>query len=188
MDSQKVEFPRVDLTGLLQVKSDSSCWKMAQEKVISALANYGGFEAVYGDVKPGLKTEFFENIMPKFMSDMSKVSYAHGRPPAVLFQHDLALKNLCINDPTSLSSVEDYVKSIWPKGNDLFCNSICNYAKHIQEVAQIIQRMILMSFNLEEDYESNKFMASSLILIEYVNDKAMDKSRIGMLLMWMPTK
>ncbi|KAG0488680.1 hypothetical protein HPP92_007491 [Vanilla planifolia] len=174
-------LPVVDLSGLVYSGPGSIEWKQAQKKVEWALMNYGGFDAIYNRIGSDVVDGLFEKVVPETVKNMEKISNASTLPTSGWFIFgDFAFNGLHIYDPDSLSSLEDYAKTVWPQGNSLFCNTVCNYAKHMKDMAQIIHKMILDSLNLEDVYDSHiNSVAYSLRFTEYFNDMSIGKKKIG---------
>ncbi|KAG0468110.1 hypothetical protein HPP92_017438 [Vanilla planifolia] len=177
-----LEFPTVDLGGLVEAGPASESWRAAQQKVARALVNYGGFEAIFDDVGSQLKEELMGRVVPEVMKNEANISrFEPVRSNVWFFRQDLALKTMHISNPGRLSNEQHEDKVVFFHEDDSFRNVIYNYEKQMQELVKLIHRMILMSLDMEEYYESHiKSVDYFMKLTEYFNDTSIDKTKIGM--------
>ncbi|KAK8925763.1 Gibberellin 20 oxidase 1-B [Platanthera zijinensis] len=176
----KLELPQVELSGLNSAQPDDKAWAMAQAKVVWALENYGGFEAIYDKVGARLRDELLGQAVPEFFNvpeleklhDPTKVPY-HG----VYFQKKgFPFLSHQLSDPNSLAAIQDYSGIIWPKGNNFFCNAAWKYAGHMQELVQMVHMMILETLGLKDQYHSHiKSLTYSMRLSKYNDDSFVKK-------------
>ncbi|KAH0457441.1 hypothetical protein IEQ34_012756 [Dendrobium chrysotoxum] len=168
-NSNKLELPKVDLTGLGMAEPGTKAWSSVQEKVASALMNYGCFQAIYNDIEAELQNGLIEQALLDVFKEEAKFSYAPSLPCSgwLLQLTGFAFKSLQLNDPESLADVQD--------------NTMCNYAKHMQGLLQTIHRMIILSLDLDDHYHSHiKSVEYSMRLSEYFDDVQNNKTKIGM--------
>ncbi|KAK8950047.1 hypothetical protein KSP40_PGU019422 [Platanthera guangdongensis] len=71
----------------------------------------------------------------------------------------LAYESLNINDVDSPIAVHDFTHLMWPEGNSTFSNTVVAFAKPLQELVEIVQKMILQTLGVEKHYDS---LASSI--------------------------
>ncbi|KAI0510296.1 hypothetical protein KFK09_010901 [Dendrobium nobile] len=175
VDRKNLELPIVDLSGLDMTRFDEKSWAIARSKIAEALETYGGFEVVYDDVSSELRNELLGLIVPNMftmpvlnkLSDGQELPY-HGAWFTKLGFPFLALQ---LTDPNSLINVQEYANSIWPQGNDFFCNIVLKYAKHMQELMNMIHKMIVESLGLEDHYDSHmNSLAYSIRFSNYYKD------------------
>ncbi|PKU74832.1 probable 2-oxoglutarate-dependent dioxygenase AOP1 [Dendrobium catenatum] len=172
VDTKNLELPIVDLSGLDITRLDEKVWVKARSKIAEALEIYGGFEVVYNEVSSELRNDLLGLIVPTMftmpvvneLSDAQQVPY-HG----IWFQKQgFPYSALQLEDPNSLVAVQEYANIIWPQENDFFCNTVLNYAKHMQEIINMIHRMIIESLCLEL-HQNDSHMKSLACSIRFSN-------------------
>ncbi|KAK8950251.1 Gibberellin 20 oxidase 1-B [Platanthera guangdongensis] len=168
----KLELPRVELSGLGSAQPDEKTWTLARVKVAWALENYGGFEAVYDGIGAHLRDELLGRVVPEFFArpelrkllNPSKIPY-HGY---FLEKEGFPFSSIQLEDPNSLTAIQDYANIIWPEGNSFFCNAALEYAVHMEELIQMIHKMILESLGLKDHHDSHmKSLKYSMRLSKY---------------------
>ncbi|KAL0918517.1 hypothetical protein M5K25_010526 [Dendrobium thyrsiflorum] len=182
VDTKNLELPKVDLSGLDITSFNEKAWAIVRLKIAQALEIYGGFEVIYNEISPELRNELLGVVVPELFSmpaasklgDSEQLPY-HGiffRKPGFPF---FAVQ---LTNPNALSAIQEYANTIWPQGNDFFCNTVLNFTKQMQELMQIIHRMILESLGLEDNYESHiKSLLYSIRFANYYKDVS-DKGNI----------
>ncbi|KAF6173165.1 hypothetical protein GIB67_028463 [Kingdonia uniflora] len=58
-----------------------------------------------------------------------------------------------INDAPILEHLKKFTKLMWPQENEVFSKTIHSFSKITSELDQMIRRMVLESFGVEEDYD-----------------------------------
>ncbi|KAK8950201.1 Gibberellin 20 oxidase 1-D [Platanthera guangdongensis] len=182
-NNTKLELPQVEFSGLDSTRHDEKAWAKARAKVARALENYGGFEAVYDRVGTPLRDDLLGRAIPELFSvpelatshDSTKIPY-HG---AWFQKKGYPFLSLQLTDPNSLAAIRDYSDAIWPDGNGFFCDTAWKYASHMQELVQIIHRMILESLGLNDHYDSHiESLTYSMRLSKYNDDPSLKKSKL----------
>ncbi|KAK8926435.1 hypothetical protein KSP39_PZI018306 [Platanthera zijinensis] len=179
----KLELPQVELSGLNPSQPDDKAWAMTRAKVAWALENYGGFEAIYDRVGALLRDELLGQAVPEFfdvpelekLHDPTKVPY-HG----IFFQKKgFPFSSHQLSDPNSMAAIQDYSGVIWPEGNNFFCNTMREYAVHMQELIQMIHKMILENLGLKDHHDSHmKSLKYSMRISKYNDDFSTKKGDV----------
>ncbi|KAL0918510.1 hypothetical protein M5K25_010519 [Dendrobium thyrsiflorum] len=144
MGSLGPELPKVDLSGLDATRFDEEIWAKARSTIAQALETHDGFEVIY-----------------------SELPY-HG---FLLKKTGFPFSALELTNPTSLITIQEYANDFWPQGNDFFCNTILNFATHMQVLILIIHRMTLECLGLEDYYDSQiKSLSYSIRFAKYHKD------------------
>ncbi|XP_072980202.1 probable 2-oxoglutarate-dependent dioxygenase AOP1 [Typha angustifolia] len=158
-EKQQLQIPKIDLRGLDRTQSGSQLWDSIRSEVMAAMEMYGCFEAVFDRASEELK----EALFGKAMVDLfglpleTKQSNSSAKPYLGYIGQipGMDYESLRVEDAPNLESVEKFARLLWPKGNPSFCNTVCTYAKHLQELEQMIGRMVLQSMGLEKHYVSH---------------------------------
>ncbi|KAK8947094.1 hypothetical protein KSP39_PZI006472 [Platanthera zijinensis] len=83
--------------------------------------------------------------------------------------------------PNCVDVVQEYADILWPEGNDFFCNTVKKYAGQMEELIQMIHRMILESLGLENHYDSHtKSLVNSMRFLKYYKDSSDNGSSIAL--------
>lgn len=175
VDIKNLELPKVDLSGLDITKFNEKTWAIARLAIAHALKTYGGFEVIYNEVSPKLRNELLGVAVPELftMPAASKLSDSKQLPYHGIFLNKpgFPFSALQLTNPNALPAIQEYANIFWPQGNNFFCNTVLNYAKHMQELMQIIHRMILESLGLEGHYDSHiKSLSYSIRFANYYKD------------------
>ncbi|KAK8925760.1 Gibberellin 20 oxidase 1-B [Platanthera zijinensis] len=183
VNNSKLELPQVEFSGLDLAQHDEKAWSTARAKMVRALENYGGFEAVYNRVGTQLRDDLLGRAVPEFfvvpelekLHNPTEVPY-HG----FWFQKKgFPFLSYQLSDPNSLAAIQDYSGVIWPEGNTFFCNAAWKYASHMQELVQMIHMMILESLDLKDQYDSHiKSLTYSMRLSKYNDDIFVKKDKL----------
>ncbi|PKU74831.1 probable 2-oxoglutarate-dependent dioxygenase AOP1 [Dendrobium catenatum] len=159
VDTKNLELPIVDLSGLDIARFNEKVWVKARSKIVEALEIYGGFEVVYNEVSSELRNDLLGLIVPTIftMSVVNKLSDAQKLPYHGIYFKKQGFPYLALQlaDPNSLVALQEYANIIWPEGNDFFSNTVLNYAKHMQELINMIHRIIIESLCLELHNDSH---------------------------------
>uniref|UniRef100_A0A6V7QY48 Non-haem dioxygenase N-terminal domain-containing protein n=1 Tax=Ananas comosus var. bracteatus TaxID=296719 RepID=A0A6V7QY48_ANACO len=151
--------PRIDFRGLELARPSSPEWAAARSEAAAALRRLGCFEAVYGGVGADLKGPLMARAAPELFalplgaktrnaSDHPFLGYIGNIP-------GMAYESLRVADAPDLHSVDKFARLLWPQGNPSFCNIVWTYAKRMQELEQMVERMILESLGLEKYFQSH---------------------------------
>lgn len=178
----ELELPKVNLSGLDIFKLDTKAWIEAREAIAQALELNGAFEVVYDKVNTELRNTLLGLATPELfaMQIMEKLHDNTALPfhGWLLQKPGFPFLAQQIIEPYFLSAVQEYANTIWPRGNDSFCNTTWSYAEYMQELIQIIHRMILESLGLENHYDSHiKSLTYSMRLTGY--NKDISNKRVG---------
>lgn len=167
VDRKNLELPIVDLSGLDMTRFDEKSWEIARSKIAEALETYGCFEVVYDEVSSELRNELLGLIVP----NMFALPVLNKRSDGWYTKLGFPFLALELNDPNSMINVQEYANAIWPQGNDFFCNIVFKYANHMQELMNMIHRMIIESLGLEDHYDSHmSSLAYSIRFSNYYKD------------------
>ncbi|KAK8947095.1 Gibberellin 2-beta-dioxygenase 7 [Platanthera zijinensis] len=179
-------LPKVDLSGLgPKCGLGTEAWGAARSTVALALQNYGGFEVVYDRVGPDLRNELLGQLVPEMFSKPAVRVLSDERQLAthgVLFMRaGLPFVALQLAQPNCMNVVQEYARILWPEGNDFFSNTVKKYAGQMEELIQMIHRMILESLGLENHYDSHmKSLINSMRFLKYYKDSSDNGSSIGL--------
>ncbi|XP_020225793.1 probable 2-oxoglutarate-dependent dioxygenase AOP1 [Cajanus cajan] len=146
------QLPIVDFTSQ-NMKPSTGTWVSACQVVRSALEDHGGFLALYDKVSlethnstySAMENFFDLSIESKWRKTTEKpiFSYSGQRQGIPLYE------SVGIMNPLSYEDCQKYTNVVWPKGNDLFCESVNSYAKQLVELDHIVKRMVFESYGLE---------------------------------------
>ncbi|KAG0466869.1 hypothetical protein HPP92_018449 [Vanilla planifolia] len=98
-----------------------------------------------------------------------------------MYKKGFPFLSLQLADLSSLTAVEKFTSTIWPQGNSYFSNTVWNYAVQMQELIQMIHRMILEGLGL--DYLYDTFIESvtySMRLSKYHDDNSTHKTDVAL--------
>ncbi|WOK92059.1 putative inactive 2-oxoglutarate-dependent dioxygenase AOP2 [Canna indica] len=172
-DGSQLQIPRVDFRGLSPSSPAGERWGAACEQVMAALESFGCFEAVYDAVSPEIKDELFFRSMPELFALPTATKMANlstGLPYSGYIGQipGLAYESLRVGEAYIRENVEEFTSLMWPEGNPSFSNAIWTYAKHVRELEQMVERMILQSMGVEKYYDSHiESLEYGLRLSEY---------------------
>ncbi|KAI0510303.1 hypothetical protein KFK09_010904 [Dendrobium nobile] len=174
VDTKNLELPKVDLSGLSITSFNEKAWAIVRAKIAQALEIYGGFEVIYNEISPELRNELLGVIVPELFSMPATSKFGDSQLPYqgwFFSKPGFPFFAIQFADSNALSTIQEYSNNIWPQGNNFFCNAVLNYTKHMQELMQIIHRMILESLGLEDHYESHiESLSYSIRFANYYKD------------------
>ncbi|KAG6473277.1 hypothetical protein ZIOFF_067191 [Zingiber officinale] len=158
-DGSQLQIPRVDFRGLSPSSPGGDRWGAAREEAMSALDSFGCFEAIYDAVSSDTKDDLFLRALPELFELPTETKmrnkYAGMPYDGYIGQiPNLAFDSLRIEEPLSLHTVQQFTSLMWPDGNPTFSNAIGTFAKQVQELEQMVVRMILQSMDVEKYYDS----------------------------------
>ncbi|XP_074562697.1 putative 2-oxoglutarate-dependent dioxygenase AOP1 [Curcuma longa] len=158
-DGNQLQIPRVDFRGLSPSYPGGDRWSAAREEAMSALESFGCFEAIYDAVSSDTKDDLFLRALPELFELPTETKMRNeyvGMPYEGYIGQipNMAFDSLRIQDPLSLHNVQQFTSLMWPDGNPTFSNTIWRYAKQVQELEQMVVRMILQSMDVEKKYDS----------------------------------
>ncbi|KAI3982753.1 hypothetical protein MKX01_010236 [Papaver californicum] len=114
---------------------------------------YGGFQVVYDKIPVELHEKMFEGskslfdlpleIEQKSSNDSKSHNGYAGKFKFAPFYESLTLPN-----PHNLEEVQAFTDTMWPEGNQSFCETVNKTSKMMTELEQIIRKMIFQSYEM----------------------------------------
>ncbi|KAI4332982.1 hypothetical protein L6164_017840 [Bauhinia variegata] len=182
--SGKLQLPLVDFTNE-DTKPGTETWVSACQVVRSALEDHGGFLAIYDKVSPELDNsvysvmeQLFDLLSAEAKKEITADKKFHGYVGNL--PHLPLYESLGVDSPLSIEAVQNYSRTIWPSGNDKFCESANSYAKLVKELEDTVMRMVFESYGLERQKCDSllESMEDSLRSYKY-REPQMDETNLG---------
>uniref|UniRef100_A0A2N9I9X9 Fe2OG dioxygenase domain-containing protein n=1 Tax=Fagus sylvatica TaxID=28930 RepID=A0A2N9I9X9_FAGSY len=152
------KIPVVDFS-IENMKPGTSTWYSARKDVQRAFEECGCFVAVYDKVPLQLHNTMFAKVEELFnLPKDTKMKNTSDKPYYGYYGQISFLplyECLGIDNPLNLEGVQNFTNLMWPAGNELFCESAHLFAKLVEELYEMVMRMIFESYGLEKDYEAH---------------------------------
>ncbi|CAI9281032.1 unnamed protein product [Lactuca saligna] len=171
---------------LKNLTPNSSSWITTCNEAMHALEKHGVFIAKYDGVSQELDDAIFLASRDLFdlptevkllnTIDTPYHGYTGQIPSMPLFE------SLGIENATTTEGVEFFTKLMWPCGNESFGKRALMFSKAVEELYQIVMRMIEKSYGIEEQCE--RLLGSSaqnLRFIKYLCPKEDEGNPLGIL-------
>lgn len=159
------KLPIIDFTKE-NLKPGTTSWYKARKDVVLALEEYGCFVAEFDEVSLELHGKVFQALevlfdLPtatKMQNQSSKPLYGYvGQIPVVPLYESMG-----IDDANILEGIQNFIKVMWPNGNDGFSEAILSYSKSVAELEKLVVRMVFESYGVEKYCDSHLKSASYL--------------------------
>ncbi|OUZ99652.1 Oxoglutarate/iron-dependent dioxygenase [Macleaya cordata] len=140
------------------LEEGSEGWKKLCKEVREACEEYGYFQVVYEKIPMELHDEMFVGLKDLFDLPLeTKQKNKSIKPFYGYIGRSLPLyESLGIEDSHNLDQVQAFTDLMWPnKGNPAFCQTLNQMSKMMQELEQIIRKMVFESYGAEKHCDSN---------------------------------
>ncbi|KDP24591.1 hypothetical protein JCGZ_25507 [Jatropha curcas] len=165
------KLPVIDFSRANLEAAGTSGWVSKCKDVLKALEEYGCFVAVYDNVPLQLHEDLFNVLEELFdlppetkrknVSDIPFNGYIEYVPDRPFFE------SMGITRAETLEDTQDFTKTMWPNGNDNFCQNVHSYSKAVEELYQMVMKMILNGYGIEKYYEPH--MESTTYSLRFIN-------------------
>ncbi|RZC71586.1 hypothetical protein C5167_034774 [Papaver somniferum] len=156
----EIQMPCIDFTKHPEdLVEGSEGWKNLCKLVREGGEVYGGFQVVYDKIPVELHEKMFQGSKSLFdlpletkqkSSDDSKSHNGY----AGKFKFAPLYESLTLPNPHNLEEVQAFTDTMWPKGNQSFCETVNNTSKMMTELEQIIRKMIFQSYGADTNCDS----------------------------------
>ncbi|KAF7804039.1 putative 2-oxoglutarate-dependent dioxygenase AOP1 [Senna tora] len=167
-------IPVIDLRKQ-ELKAGSSLWVDTCKSVREALEEYGCFVALYDKASPQLRNGLSGCLKDLFhLPNETKLRNKYeGIPLKGYVGQNSRLplhESFGIDHPTTPQGIQTFVNQMWPHGNHAFCKYVVEYAKMVEELDQMVARMIFESYGGVKYYEG--YLKSATYLLRVLQHKA----------------
>ncbi|XP_030969963.1 probable 2-oxoglutarate-dependent dioxygenase AOP1 [Quercus lobata] len=166
------KIPVVDLS-IENMKPGTSAWYSARKDVQRALEECGSFVAVYDKVPLELHKTMFAKLEELFnLPHDTKIKNTSDKPYFGYYGQISILplyECMGIDNPITKEGIESFTNLMWPAGNELFSESTHLYAKLVEELYQMVIRMVFESYGVG-DFETQ--MESTTVLLRCLKYRA----------------
>ncbi|KAF6142480.1 hypothetical protein GIB67_039444 [Kingdonia uniflora] len=151
-----LRLPTIDFSSLDQLKPETPEWESTKMQVRRALEEYGCFEVVHDqvfnckEIFSAMKDLFNLPLETKILNQSKEPFTSHQQFPAMPLYESTG-----INDAPILEQLKKFTKLMWPRENEVFSETIHSFSKITSELDQMIRRMVLESFGVEEYYNDH---------------------------------
>ncbi|ONK79394.1 uncharacterized protein A4U43_C01F5910 [Asparagus officinalis] len=158
VENKHLRLPLIDFSDLDPQNPATQKWAIARSQISQALEAHGCFEVIYDRVGPELRQELFGRVMPELfdlpLEAKQKNSSCFGKYTGYIGQiPGLAYESLRVDAAATVEGLQGFERLLWPQGNPRFCNTVWTYAKHMQELAKMVHRIVLESLGVEKYYD-----------------------------------
>ncbi|KAI3905296.1 hypothetical protein MKX01_039987 [Papaver californicum] len=152
----------------------SEGWKNLCKLVREAGEVYGGFQVVYDKIPVELHEKMLKGSKSLFdlpletkqkSSDDSKSHNGY----AGKFKFAPLYESLTLPNPHNLEEVQAFTDTMWPDGNQSFCETVNKTSKMMTELEQIIRKMIYQSYS---DTDCDSLVKDSWNIFHFTQYKA----------------
>ncbi|CAL1389344.1 unnamed protein product [Linum trigynum] len=169
-----VKIPLIDFSKTAPLKQDSLEWDSLRSQVGEAVEEYGCFEASFDEIPADSLSAVFKSVKELFDLPLeTKLKNTSKKPlHGYVGQYPILplYESMGIEDADVLEKVEGSTKSLWSHGNPAFSESIVFYTKQLSVLDQMVRRMIVESFGLEEYVDEH--LNSTIYLLRMMKYKA----------------
>ncbi|KAI4325275.1 hypothetical protein MLD38_030689 [Melastoma candidum] len=174
-----IDFTRPDL------KQGTDIWFSTTAEVCAALSEIGCFLALFDRVPPNIYELIFREadnlfdlpveVKVKNVSDKPYHGYVGQMAKFPLHE------GIGVDYATEVDRVREFTQLMWPKGNNNFSEVVYSYSKIVEELDDMVVRMIFEHYGIEKHYDSHKASKSYLLrFLKYgVPTGATDEGEIG---------
>ncbi|XP_073101226.1 probable 2-oxoglutarate-dependent dioxygenase AOP1 isoform X2 [Elaeis guineensis] len=157
--TQLLQIPKVDFRGLDPCNPGGDGWESVRVQAMRALESFGCLEAIYDGVSPELKEALFGRAMGELFALPleTKTQSASDKPYQGYIGQipTMAYESLRVDGAPDLEKVEEFARLMWPQGNPNFCQTVWNFAKQVQKLEQMVERMVLQSLGVDKYWTSH---------------------------------
>ncbi|CAL9029081.1 unnamed protein product [Prunus brigantina] len=159
MGTQTVaKIPVVDFSNEDCLKPGTSSWLSISKNICHALEELGCFVAILpGKVSPELHNTFFGTLGEFFdFPTEIKVRSSFEKPyPSGYITANAAHEGLAIGYATDPEDIRRFTHHFWPKGHDSFREGADLYAKVMEELDQVVTRMVFENYGVEKYHDDH---------------------------------
>ncbi|CAB4279323.1 unnamed protein product [Prunus armeniaca] len=159
MGTQTVaKIPVVDFSNEDCLKPGTSSWLSISKSICHALEELGCFVAILpGKVSPELHNTFFGTLGELFdFPTEIKVQSSFEKPyPSGYITPNAACEGLAIGYATDPEDTRKFTHHFWPEGHDSFREGADLYAKVMEELDQVVTRMVFESYGVEKYHDDH---------------------------------
>ncbi|XAR63237.1 hypothetical protein NMG60_11023109 [Bertholletia excelsa] len=171
-------LPLVDFTKE-SLKPGTSSWVAAGKRVREFLEEYGCFLATYEEVSSELKSEVLHvaEVMFDLPAETKTLNTSHI-PYYGYYQSHLA-EGLGVGNATNLEGIQSFADTIWPAGNDRFCETMLSYSRVVSELERTVKRMVFESYGVEKLFASHAESTTYLLRLNKYRPAQKDENNEG---------
>ncbi|KAL7191352.1 hypothetical protein ACSBR2_023431 [Camellia fascicularis] len=181
MGSQTVpKLPVVDLTKE-DLKPGTSSWLGTSNEVLRALEEYGCFVAVYDKLPLKLHNSMLESLEGLFDLPTETKFHNTANEEGVTY-YGAASEGFLFENATTLEGTQRFTNVLWPStGNDAFCETTLLFSKKLEELVEMVMRMVFESYGLDKYYYESQIASSTyhMALAKIQPPKMNEKKGIG---------
>lgn len=181
MGSQALlELPKINFSNIHKHDRGTLLWDSTKTQVLSALQEYGCFEASFNRVSSDLRKSMFASLQQLF--DLPLETKVRNVPDKIFNGYIGQAKVIPIYESLGIEDPEIFANLMWPPhGNPEFSNSIGAYSETLREVDEMVRTMVIESLNLEKYMEEHMDLTSYLIRVMKYRAPEKDESNVGLL-------
>ncbi|KAM6602193.1 hypothetical protein CsatA_021802 [Cannabis sativa] len=191
-------IPVIDFS-VEKLKPGSESWICASKEVVYGLEEYGCVEIMYEKFPIELHNSIFDAAKQVLnLPEEAKKQKVSDRPGPKSYivvnnnnhvadnddhddDHDDEAKdvppfqNIAIDNPTTLQGAQSFTNIMWPQGNHNFCESVMCFSKRLEEIYEIVMRMVFEKYGVDQGDRFESFKNSSFHLLRMVKYKVREK-------------
>ncbi|XP_050234707.1 probable 2-oxoglutarate-dependent dioxygenase AOP1 [Mercurialis annua] len=179
---QAPRIPVIDFSKKI-LNPGTSSWDFTCKKVMHALESYGCFVAIYEQVSLEVYNSLFHKLEELFnlsletkrknVSDIPYFGYVGNQPFIPSLYEGLGIK-----DAVTLEGTRAFTNTLWPNGNDDFCEIVHPYTKLVAELEQMVKRMVFEGYGVQS-YECLQEWTTYLFRMMKYRAAGKDEDDIG---------
>ncbi|KAJ4835319.1 hypothetical protein Tsubulata_942121 [Turnera subulata] len=174
-----INFSKEDL------KPGTSSWLSTAKEVLHALEEYGCFVAEYDKVPTKLHSSLFSSVKDLFdlpvetkQKNVSEIPFV-GYSAAGMSMVAPLYQGMGFMGATIAEETQTFTNTMWPDGNDHFCETVQSFTKLVGELEQTVMRMVFERYGIDHYYESHKELTAYLFRMMKYKVPEKDEDNLG---------
>ncbi|PWA69815.1 oxoglutarate/iron-dependent dioxygenase [Artemisia annua] len=175
--------PKIPVINMVDLKQNTTFGVSACDEVRHALEEYGCFLVDCNGITEGFSSEVLDALQNLFdlpietkVKNISDKAY-HGYVGQIPFLP--LLESMGIENATSVHGVNSFTTTMWPSGNDNFCNMIHSYARFVSEIEETVRKMVFRSFGVEKYHQSYNDSVTYLLRVMKYRPPSANETKLG---------
>ncbi|KAM2957842.1 hypothetical protein FF2_024769 [Malus domestica] len=178
------KLPVIDLSDE-NLKPGTDAWLLACKEIKDALEEYGCFEAIYHKVPLELHNSMFTAMEDLFglplETKKQKTSDRHLHSYLGQYSFIPLYESLAMANPTTVEGAQGFTSTMWPQGNDHFCETAHSFSKLVAELSQMVTRMVFDMYGVQRLYDSHMELTTYQLRWYKYRTQQANETNVGML-------